>query len=83
MSMKFRRNGRNMSAEQFFKEIGDEAIKRAEDRIESSLKQTTDPTTGSSLEVTRLHENGKTVFSVSGSPEAVEEAKRNLKGDEK
>ena len=70
-----------MSGKRFFEELGDQAIKQAEDQIELKLKDLRDPETGVSADVTRVKKSGRTSWSVKGSPAIVDAAKRLLAGE--
>lgn len=81
MTFEYKLGGRKVSGKRFFEELGDQAIKQAEDHLELKLKDLRDPETGVPANVTRVIKNGQTTWSVKGSPAVVEAAKRLMSGE--
>ena len=79
--LEFRRNGRKMSNKQFFDGIKKDVLASAEDEIERRLRSLRDPETGQPVKVSKKRNNGEASWHVEGSPEAIEAAKKIMRGN--
>ena len=80
MGIEYRRGHRKVTSKQFFDGIKEDIIKGAENEIELRLKRLRDPATGQPVRITKKRINGEATWSIEGSPEAIEAAKRIIGG---
>ena len=80
MRFEYKRGGRKVSSKQFFDGLGKEVIKKAESHIERKLRQLRDPKTGKPVKIVKRRVGGNLTWDVEGSPEAIQAAKRILRG---
>lgn len=79
MSVEFRRGGRKVSSDKFFKGIEDDIRNKAEQEIEKKLRRIIDPETGRPVKYEKTYRNGEPHWNIHGSEEAVDRAKAVLK----
>lgn len=80
MKFEYKLGGRKVSSKQFFDGLGKEIIKKTESQIESRLMRLLDPKTGKPVKIIRRQVGGKLSWDVEGSAEAIQAAKRIMKG---